>query len=1379
MNIYVSYVPMCLKIKFYVSIVSMWFNIKQMKKNILSLVIFFSLYHSVTASYTLYNLEHLNNQLSNNAILCMHQDVYGFIWFGTYDGLNLYDGKNVTTFRYESNNPNSLSGNTIHNIQSLGSDYLWVATQVGLNKFSIKERKVVESYPEHKMTNLLITDSKNNTWMIGKENYISYYDSIQQQFQDIYFEGAKFQDIKSFFIDKEDRLCFVKKSGLLQFISFSPDYSMKLQEREFHNRLINQVFYEDHHIYFIDEDFNLFFYDSSKQQKILLRNISDIVNQYGIISSLVFFQQDVFISFMHSGLIKLNVSNQDESQIVNMTIGIFGLLKDRFQDAIWVGTDGQGVELYYSETDKFSNILLKNLPFIARRPIRAFYTDEENTLWIGTKGDGIFRIKDYDKYANREIPADKVQRFITHAGFYENPVYCFVRSKHNKNDLWIGTDGGISYYSYRDKKIFQLEQSSESGKLLTNVHTLCEVNDSVLWVSSKGLHKVVVDKSRNPYKVKSKKTYIFQKDGVDIYDEYYSMVYDGNSKIFLGSRRGYGVLRIDINTEDYDFIEMDNAENKGLGDVICLYLGKDSVLYLGAGSGLTLIKMNKEKENQIKQFGRNDGVINDMFHGVSEDNKGIIWLSTNKGLVKYNPANDSFFNVKSSQISVVEYSDDAYWHCPITNRLFFGGVNGLVWIEPKNGNANIIYEPELLFTTLSYFGNEQTLYDYNEANKKVLKLPAARNTFQISFAVLDYIHGDNYDFSYMLENYDTNWVSLQKENKINFTKLPPGNYTLKIKYKNDVLHADHNVYSLAITILPPWYLSIVAYIIYGLLFLALIYTVIYYTRRKFRKKQELIAKKIKDEQKEKMYESKLRFFTNVTHEFYTPLTLINGALEQIKKEAGNERVEKYTGILQNNVTNLNELIQEILDYRKIEESEAMSYVLKNVSVTNILDNLLNSFSEIANQNGVSLIKVVPENLHWHTDSASFKKIISNLVSNAFKYTPVGGTIKVSVFVESDSLKIVVYNTGRGIEPDKIKVIFNRYRILENTDVNANNQMTARNGLGLFICHSMTKLLHGKIDVESVIDDYTQFTVSLPNLVKEKATETIEEQKIIAIEEQKLLSESKEEHNIEYNTELLENSSNLILIIDDNREIVEMVSDILSENYTVIKAYSAIDALAILRNQTPALIITDIMMPEMDGLSFIQMVREDKYNKHVPIIALSAKVEEQDLVEGYKVGADAYVTKPFSSEILVSMVDRFLANKEDMKNYYETAESVFEYNHGVLMHQKDREFVEKLTEIIRENISNSELSPEYIADKMKISSRNLYRQLKKVLSISPTDYIRDYKLTYAAKLLLSTNLSVKEIIGEIGITNKSYFHREFLKRYNQTPKQYKQTNKVKN
>lgn len=1349
-----------------------------MRKLIIYIALNMLVCHSMFASFTLFNLERLNNQISNKAIMCMHQDTYGFMWFGTYDGLNLYNGKEVITFRFEYDNPHSLSGNLIHSIVAADRNHLWIVTQLGLDKFSLIERKVVESFPQHKRIELLAVDSKGNSWLMSKDNNISYYDNKQKSFFEMPLRGIKISDVKSLFTDKRDFLCLVLRSGDLHYVSLdNKNASNKKtisQVINFHNKPVNQTFHEDDQIYFIDENQDLFVFDYAKQQKILIRNIASIVNKYGLISNLTFFQNEIYIAFMHSGLLKLNASNHENPEIINMTIGIFGLLKDRYQEAMWVGTDGQGVGLYYTEKDKFGNILLDHFPFTARRPVRAMYTDEENSLWIGTKGDGIMRVRNYDKTNNSPITSTNIQHFVTQGGLYENPVYKFLRSNFNKNDLWIGTNGNVSYFSYKDNKLYALTESVKSGSELTNVHTFCEVNDSTLWVSSRGLYKVIVDKSKKPYKIKSKKFHKFFKDGIDIDEEFYSMIYDGDSTIFLGSRRGYGVIRFNIYTAKYHFISMSKAENKALGDVLCLYIDKDSVLYIGASSGLTQIKMYKDRESEIKQFNRNDGIINDMIHGILEDNEGIIWLSTNKGLVKYNPQNDSFFNVKSSQIGVSEFSDGAYLHCPISNRLFFGGVNGLTWIEPKDGKSNHRYEPELMFTELKLFGKIQTLYDFNENSTKKLTLKANGNTFSISFTVIDYINGDNYDYSYQLENYNNTWVSLQKENSIGFTNLPPGKYTLKVKYKNDVVKADNKVFTLSIVILPPWYLSTVAYIVYFILLILAVYFTFYFIRLKYRKRQFLIAQKIKEEQKERLYESKLRFFTNITHELYTPLTLINGALEQIQKDDTSDRVRKYSAILQNNVLSLNELIQEVLDFRKIEESEITAHTLKNVNVSNVLNTMLTSFMEISKHNNVDLIFSIPDNLTWQTDRACFKKIVSNLISNAFKYTPVGGTVKVEISTENDSLKLIVLNTGKGIEQSKIKSIFNRYSILEKTDVNANNQMTARNGLGLYICHSMTKLLHGEIKVESVLNEYTQFTVLLPRLIPTESGGVLENTSpdMNATVEQVLKPITRNEG---IHSKIEETIQTNILLVDDNEEMVELVYDITSPKYKVLKAYNAREALQILKSQTPSLIITDIMMPEINGLSFIQMIREDKFSRHIPVIALSARTEKADQAKGFDAGADAYVTKPFSSELLMSVITRLLSNKVDLKKYYDSAESSFEYTDGRLIHQKDKEFVNSIIEILNENISNVELGPDFVSGKLKLSSRNLNRELKRILSVTPSDFIKDFKLSYAAKLLLSTNLSVKEIISKIGITNKSYFYNEFAKKYNSSPKQYKLEN----
>ena len=344
------------------------------------------------ASFSLHSVENLRSHLSNNAILCMHQDQYGFMWFGTYDGLNLYNGKNVDTFRFEFDNPNSLSGNSIYSITNAEDSYLWIGTQLGLDKFSLKERIVVESFPEYKKNETIACDTQGNAWLISKENSLSYYSIKHKIFTNIPDQGRNVQNVREIYVNQSGVLCIIKSDGLIKMLEVTEkentgagiEYELHWREKRLHEKGIYKAYYKDDTIFFVDDEMVLYTYDTHKQQKMLIKNISKLIFNYGNLSDIVFFHSDVYLAFTHSGMIKLDLSKQYAPEAINIDNGIFCILKDKNQDALWVGTDGQGIELYYSEKDKFYSIMLENLPFVAKKPIRTFYTDEENTLWYGT-----------------------------------------------------------------------------------------------------------------------------------------------------------------------------------------------------------------------------------------------------------------------------------------------------------------------------------------------------------------------------------------------------------------------------------------------------------------------------------------------------------------------------------------------------------------------------------------------------------------------------------------------------------------------------------------------------------------------------------------------------------------------------------------------------------------------------------------------------------------------------------------------------------------------------------------------------------------------------------------------------------------------------------
>lgn len=1319
------------------------------------------------------SLHKANIDLSNNAIIDIYQDDRGYMWIGTYDGLNLFNGRNTYVYRFEPDNKNTLCSNIINKISDGGPGYLWVSTSMGLNRFSLKDRKVTESYPEYPECLLIATDSLENTLVVSRKNFISCHTSRTASFQDIYTRDITPETARLLFVGEQGRFYLLSSDGVLK--QLIPDYSklpltIKTKENKIHDKPIEQAFYEEDVLYYVDADNKLYRYRTEGNKETYLSDLSGWMEKYGKVARVVSFQSKLYLVF-RNGLL-LDPDKPEEA--IDLNIGVFSMFKDKKQQILWIGTDGQGLRMLYDKYERFDGLALEDLPFVMLNPVRSVYTDEDKTLWFGTKGDGFVRIKEYDSYAKGEIPLDRIARYTTADGLSNNRVYCFFKSLYHPL-VWIGTDGpGLSYYSYEDEKVHTLPSKIDTR--IRYVHSICEINDSTLWMATTGdgLIEVVLERDKSGLTVKYLQSYLLEKDG-KICNEFYSMYYDGKSTLYLGSRGGYGMARFDLLTRQYDFMSMNNSANQAIGDVLSLCYSSDSTFYLGASSGMTRMKCDQAGTCEFWQYDRSDGISNDMIHGILEDKDKCIWLSSNKGLTKYNPHNNYFHNYGSQELMVTEFSDDAYWKCPYTGRLFFGGVDGLVWIDPQNDRQES-YSPDLHFFELKMGDETISLYDYADANPGPVTIPPDVSTFTISFVATDYIHGDNYEYSYLLQDYNTAWTELQKSNEISFTKLPYGNYTLKVRYKNDVYDSNAREYLLPLKILPPWYLSTWAIAVY--IFLAILFAgvLVYWINRRIAEKQQQVARKIHEEQKEKLYEAKLNFFANITHELCTPLTLINGVGDYIQTYAENtsdNKLKRYIRILRDNVASLNELIQEILDFRKIEEAGLNYFSIRRISVPDIIRRQYESFTPIAEQNGIKFVLSLPDQLYWNTDPTGLKKILVNLISNAFKYSDEAGEIRISATTENESLIIHVYNSGKGISETDLKTIFDRYRILGDLEGNNYTQTTSRNGLGLFICHSIVQSLHGTIEVKSEEGRFAEFIVRLPHLEaeEEEAEPENEEPETVPV-----LSSPIDETGLP--GIVSPENKPCVLVVDDHKDIVWLIKESLSEAYTIVEAYGVEEAIRLMEKQTPALIITDIMMPEIDGMELISRVKSDKFTRHIPLIVVSARISEHDQAEGLDLGADAYLTKPFSAVVFRSVVNRLMTSKKELKDYYYSPESAYEQSGGQLIHQEDKEFMDAVTAIIRENLDKETLRLELIAEKMGMNTRSLYRRFKKISPLTPSDFIKDYRFNYAAQLLVTTNLSVQEIIYKVGISNRSYFYREFAAKYNQTPTEYRNKQKVK-
>ena len=517
--------------------------------------------------------------LSNNAIICMHQDPDGYLWIGTYDGLNLYNGKDTYVYRFELNNKNSLCSNIIHKISDAEPGFLWISTSLGINKFSLKERKVTESFPGYMECDLLASDSSGITLAICKENRISCYTPSSDGFRDLPREGVGPQTVRTLFAGTDGHFYLLLASGILK--KLTPDFSdttfnLLSEERQFHNKPILSAFYENNHIFIVDTDNKLYRQHVDGKGKEFLFDLPEMTKQYGNIIKICTFQSNVYIVFRNGNILDLS---QPENTI-NMGIGIFCLMNDKRQEILWLGTDGQGIRMFYDKPDLFGSILLKDLPINIQNPIRSLYTDDDQSLWLGTKGDGIVRIQAYDTYHNKKmIPQSAITHFTTADGLSSNRVYCFQKSEYHPC-IWIGTEGpGLTYYSYKEKRIKTIPQREDTTPL-RYVHSICEVDDSTLWLATtgNGLQKVTLHIDKAVPTIGKVQTFPL-KNGKNICKEIQSMVYDNDSTLFLGSRGGYGVIRFNIFNQGYEFLQTNNLRNPAIGDVLSVCQTEDSTFY--------------------------------------------------------------------------------------------------------------------------------------------------------------------------------------------------------------------------------------------------------------------------------------------------------------------------------------------------------------------------------------------------------------------------------------------------------------------------------------------------------------------------------------------------------------------------------------------------------------------------------------------------------------------------------------------------------------------------------------------------------------------------------------------------------------------------------
>ena len=1316
-----------------------------------------------------YSLRQFSNKngLSNSAILSLYQDHQGVIWIGSCDGLNIFDGTNIHVYNPVNPTKAPLSGNLINDIMETEKDVLWIQTNYGLDRLDTK-LQTSKSFTEFKDKNYMAKSRDNDLFIVKDDGYIYYYQPEKQLFQKLEVPQIAFGHVLSTIIDKNNILWVFTSNNdtrSYQIIKNKEEIALTPNNLFKHSEQLLWAFTEEDLVYFIDKTYSLYEYDFGNQQQYFIADLKAEVETRGEVSSIIKQQNDYYIGFKSSGLIVLKyMSNQKikyQMQDTEIHSGIFCLMKDKYQDIVWIGTDGQGVYMYFNDAFSVTNTLLDTPVYQINNPVRTVYYDEEQTLWIGTKGGGILRIRNYSPETNAAVSFDRIS--ISNSTLTDNTVYCFAPGSANR--LWIGTENGLNYYSYQNKQLKAFTVIAD-GKKVKYVHSINELNDTTLWVSTvgEGIVKVILDKAGSSPSVKSA-TRIVLDDGRMASNYFFTSFQENDSILWFGNR-GYGAYRLNVETEQLTPYRFDNVVNSQTANDIFAIYKNEKGYWLGTSSGL--LHFN---EDYSHYHDRADLFSNNTVHGILEDQQNNLWISTNQGLVRFNPkTNTGQTYDRENGLEVTEFSDGAFYKDSRTETLFFGGTNGFVTVKP---NAYIMadYMPQINLKGLSIFGKEYNIHDFlhDKKGKKILQLDYSRNFFCIDFMAIDYINGNNYSYSYKLDEVSSQWIESGTSASAVFSNLPPGQYTLLVKYRNNMNGKESEPQTLLIQITPPWYLSIWAYIFYFIIIALLCILAIYRIIGQYRRKQHHIIEKLNREKKEEVYESKLRFFTNITHEFCTPLTLIYGPCEKILAYPQSDSyIRKYGKMIQQNTEKLNSLILELLEFRRLETGhKALS--IQRLPVSDKLRNIAESFCELAENKNLNYQLDIEPDIEWNTDISCFNKIANNLISNAFKYTPEEGTITVSLKTENQHLTLSISNSGKGIAKENLSKIFDRYKILDSFEMNGKN---SRNGLGLAICKSMTTLLNGEINVSSIPNEVTTFTVTLPELSPATQETDIPRKEY----ETTPVSALTEPMTLEQTATDFDTSKHTIMIIDDDPSMLWFVSEIFVDKYNVLSFNNAAEALASLELKQPDLIISDVMMPEIDGLSFAQKIKQNKLWSHIPLILLSALHHEDDQVKGIEAGAEVYVTKPFNVKYLEKVVYRLIKRESDLKEYYSSIFSSFKVENGNCIHKEDQEFLDKVIETIEKNITNPDLSVELLSSDLGYSTRQFYRKLKPITDKSPADIIKEYRLTMAERLLLTKNYTIEEIMDKTGFNNRGTFYKLFSQRFGMPPRQYREQQK---
>jgi signal transduction histidine kinase/ligand-binding sensor domain-containing protein/DNA-binding response OmpR family regulator len=1331
----------------------------------------------------------LTEGLSQSSVLCILQDSKGYMWFGTRDGLNKYDGHSFKTYQYNYRDKKSISNSFIRSLLEDKNGNIWIGTNNGLNKY-IPHEDNFERF-KHTISNESLIDNEiwslaiatgDDLWIgtnAGLEKFSTR--TTKREHIESVSEGSNTllkKQIRSLFVASDASLWICNRENITVYNTQKKEirqFSYPASKLRKSTRNYIPVIYEDR-----NSDIWLGYRDglalfNVKKNEFEHFNLASESN-VSINSEVRAIHQDLFGNIWvgtYDGLYIIDKEKSlitqyihDENNLNSISQNsVYSIIGDTKGD-VWIGTYAGGINYYDRSFDLFKNYYAGTNNYkLNYKVISSIVENEHGNLWIGTEGGGLnFLDKKTGKFT-----------YYTHStnpkSLSTNNVKSIIET--SEGNLWIGThDGGLNFLNPR-KKPFEFKKYKRDindSLSLSNerIIALLEDYNQNIWIGTSGGGLNMLDANSNTiFRIKEASSYV---------GDFIFNISKTNNKDILLISGSKGLAKINVDTKKLTLIEYKDegaaAENTTI--TLCTFEDEFNNIWIGTqGDGLYYYNSKTQKS---LRFGTDEGLPNQVIYTILSDNYNNLWFSTNKGLSRLNLETRQF---KNFDVSDGLISNEFNYNSKIelkSKELMFGSANGLVFFNPNKIVENA-FIPPVYVTSISV--NNKPFLSGTKIEKEIT-LTHNQNVFGFNFIALSYSQSDQNKYAYKLEGFDKDWNYIGNKKSATYTNLDAGNYTFKVKASNSDGLWNEKGQSVKVRIKPPFWKTWWAYLTYVALLVSVLFLIRKYSLLRIHEKNELKQERLEKEKIEEINSLKLKLFTNISHDFRTPLTLIIGPLERmIQKKDGNSFVQKQHETMYRNASVLLQLINQLLDFRKSESGKLKLKASKN-NIVSFVENIKKSFEELASFREIEYTFTSSDSeIDIWFDVVNLKKVIFNLLSNAFKFTPDNGSIKINVSTikkdQSKFIKIEIEDTGKGIPKKNIKFVFDRFYQVERKE---NVRSGTGTGIGLALAKSVIELHSGNIEVKSIENEGTSFSILLPfgkkHLEKDQIIKESNELEEINIYEEETVKSLKEKAQTVTPIKVaIDENIPTLLIVEDNTEVRTFVKQIFEKNHNILEAENGKVALDIAKNNSIDLIISDVMMPIMDGIELCENIKTNVITSHIPVLLLTAKTSQDSLKEGYKTGADAYVTKPFDANILEQKVKNLLQTRQNL---------IKKFKKDIILKPKELEitsadeiFLQKSITLIEKNINNSEFTINDFIEEIGMSRSALYRKLKSLTGQSINEFIRTIKLKRAAQLIAQTKRTISEIAYDLGFNDLKHFRKSFQKLFDELPSQYRINN----